>query len=234
MTTKEIKKIARIAGILYLSVAILAPLGDMVFRAGLVIQGDAAATASNIMASEGKYRLGFMSDLFTQVIHVFLVLFLYKLLKPINKNQAKIMLVLGLVSVPITMLNELNNIAPLLLLSGADYLNVFPADQLNALVTFFIDLRAQGVSISTIYWGLWLFPMGYLIFKSSYLPKYLGILLIIAGAGYLIDFVLFFLFPSLSISIVIFTFWGEVLFPLWLLIKGVRVEEWQKLTHESV
>ncbi|MCP4934842.1 MAG: DUF4386 domain-containing protein, partial [bacterium] len=82
MTTKEIKKIARIAGILYLAVAILAPLGDMVFRADLIVPGDAATTANNIMASEGLYRLGFVSDLITQTVQVFLVLFLYRLLKP--------------------------------------------------------------------------------------------------------------------------------------------------------
>ncbi len=230
MTTKEIKKIARIAGILYLAVAILAPLGDMVFRADLIVPGDATTTANNIMASEGLYRLGFVSDLITQTVQVFLVLFLYRLLKPVNKNQALLMLILGLVAVPITMLNELNQIVPLLLLSGADYLTAFTADQLQALVPLFLDLRVQGVSILYIFWGLWLFPMGYLIFKSGYIPKILGILLIIAGLGYLIEFVLFFLFPHLNASIKMFTFWGEVLLPLWLLIKGVNVEQWKKWT----
>ncbi len=230
MTTKEIKKIARIAGILYLAVAILAPLGDMVFRAGLIVPGDAATTANNIMVSERLYRLGFVSDLITQTVQVFLVLFLYRLLKPVNKNHALLMLILGLVAVPITMLNELNQIVPLLLLSGADYLTAFTADQLQALVPLFLDLRVQGVSILYIFWGLWLFPMGYLIIKSGYIPKFLGILLIIAGLGYLIEFVLFFLFPHLNASIKMFTFWGEVLFPLWLLIKGVNVEQWEKRT----
>ncbi len=230
MTTKEIKKIARIAGILYLAVAILAPLGDMVFRADLIVPGDAATTANNIMASEGLYRLGFVSDLITQTVQVFLVLFLYRLLKPVNKNHALLMLILGLVAVPITMLNELNQIVPLLLLSGADYLTAFTADQLQALAPLFLDLRVQGVSILYIFWGLWLFPMGYLIFKSGYIPKILGILLIIAGFGYLIEFVLFFLFPHLNASIKMYTFWGEVLLPLWLLIKGVNVEQWKKWT----
>jgi len=233
MTTKEIRKIARIAGILYLAVAFLAPLGDMVFRADLIVPGDVAATASNIMAYEWQYRLGFVSDLITQTVQVFLVLFLFKLLKPVNKNVALLMLVLGLVAVPISMLNELNTIAPLLLLSGADYLTAFTADQLQALVPLFLDLRLQGVSILYIFWGLWLFPMGYLIFKSGYIPKILGVLMIIAGLGYLIEFVLFFLFPQLDASIKMFTFWGEILFPLWLLIKGVNVEQWEKRTLVS-
>jgi len=233
MTTKEIKKIARIAGILYLAIAILAPLGDMVFRADLIVPGDAAATASNIMASEGQYRLGFVSDLITQTVHAFLALFLFKLLKPVNKNHAVLLAVLGLVSVPITMLNELNQIVPLLLLNGAETLTGFTAGQLQTLATLFLDLRVQGVSISYIFWGLWLFPMGYLIFKSGYIPKILGVLMIIAGFGYLIEFVLFFLFPQLDASIIMFTFWGEVLLPLWLLIKGVNVKQWEKHTLES-
>ena len=143
MTTKEIKKIARIAGILYLAIAILAPLGDMVFRADLIVPGDAAATASNIMASEGQYRLGFVSDLITQTVHVFLALFLFKLLKPVNKKHAVLLAVLGLVSVPITMLNELNQIVPLLLLNGAENLTGFTAGQLQTLATLFLDLRKR-------------------------------------------------------------------------------------------
>jgi len=233
MTTKEIKKIARIAGILYLAVAFLAPLGDMVFRAGLIVPGDAAATANNIIASEGLYRLGFVSDLFTQTIQVFLVLFLYRLLKPVNKNCAAVMVVLGLIAVPISMLNELNQIVPLLLLNGANYLTGFTADQLQALASLFLDLRVNGVSILYIFWGLWLFPLGYLISKSGYIPKILGILLIIAGFGYLIEFVLFFLFPHLDATIKMFTFWGEVIFPLWLLIKGVNVKAWEERALES-
>ena len=233
MTTKEIKKIARIAGILYLAVAFLAPLGDMVFRAGLIAPGDAATTAKNIMASEGQYRLGFVSDLITQTVQIFLVLFLFKLLKPVNENHAVLLLVLGLVGVPISMLNELNEIVPLLLLSGADYLTAFTAEQLQALATLFLDLRVHGVSILYIFWGLWLLPMGYLIFKSVYIPKFLGVLMIIAGCGYLIEFVLFFLFPNLDASIKMFTFWGEVLLPLWLVIKGVNADKWEERALES-
>lgn len=233
MTTKEIKKIARIAGILYLAIAFLAPLGDMVFRAGLIVPGDTAATASNIMAFEGQYRLGFVSDLITQTVQIFLVLFLFKLLKPVNENYAVLMLVLGLVGIPISMLNELNQIMPLLLLRGADYLTAFTTDQLQALVPLFLDLRVHGVSILYIFWGLWLFPMGYLIFKSGYIPKILGVLIIIAGCGYLIEFVLFFLFPNLDASIKMFTFWGEVLLPLWLVIKGVNADKWEERVLES-
>jgi hypothetical protein len=233
MTAKEIQRTARLAGLLYLSIAILAPIGDMFVRQSLIVPGDAATTAHNIAASEGLFRLGFVSDLVTQTIHVFLVLALFKLLKAVNKNQALLMVLLGLVGVPIAMLSALNQIAALLLSSGADYLTAFAPDQLQALVPLFLDLHEQGVFIAQIFWGLWLFPLGYLVFKSGYIPRILGVLLIIGGLGYLVDCLIVFLFPSFDVTISLFTFWGEVLLPLWLLIKGVNVEQWEKRALES-
>jgi len=236
MTIKETmnpNKTARIAGVLYLSIAFLAPFGEMFVRQSLIVPGDAATTASNIVASEGLFRLGFVSDLVVQIIHIFLVLALYNLLKPANKNHALLMVTLGLVGVPIAMLNELNQVASLHLSSGADYLAAFAPDQLQALVPLFLDLHEQGVFIAQIFWGLWLFPLGYLVFKSGYIPRILGILLIIGGLGYLIDCLTIFLFPNLDLTISPFTFWGEVLLPLWLLIKGVNVEQWEERALES-
>ena len=143
------------------------------------------------------------------------------------------MVVLVLVGVPIAMFNMLNQIAALLILSNADYLIVFPPEQLHAQVMLFLNLHEYGVFIAQIFWGLWLFPLGYLVFKSGYIPKILGILLIIAGFGYLIDVVIFFLFPTFDVTISQFTFIGELLLALWLLIKGVNVEEWEKIALES-
>ena len=143
------------------------------------------------------------------------------------------MVVLFLVSVPIAMLNMLNQFAALLLLSGADHLTVFTAAQLQALVPLFLDLHEQGVFIAQIFWGLWLFPLGYLVFKSGYIPRILGVLLIIAGIGYLIDSVTFFLFPNFDVTISLFTIWGELLFALWLLFRGVDVEQWEKRALDS-
>jgi hypothetical protein len=233
MATKEIQKTARIAGLLYLSIAILAPLGDMLVRQSLIVPGDAAATARNIAASEGLFRLGFVSDLVVQTIHVFLVAVLFTLLKPVNKNQALLMVFLGLLGVPIAMLSGLNLTAALLLSSRADYLTAFAPGQLQALVPLFLDLHEQGVFIAQIFWGLWLFPLGYLVFKSGYIPRLLGVLLIIGGFGYLIDCLIVFLIPSLDVTVSLFTFWGEVLLPLWLLIKGVKVEQWERRALES-
>jgi hypothetical protein len=199
----------------------------------LIVPGDAATTANNVLASESLFRLGVVSALITQTVQILLVLALYKLLKPVNRNLALLMVIFILLGVPIAMLNELNHFVVLLLLSGADYLTVFTADQLQALVPLLLDLHEHGIMIAHIFWGLWLLPMGYLIFKSGYIPRILDVLLIIGGFGYLIDFVTFLLFPDFDVTIAEFTFIGELLLPLWLLIKGVDVEQWEKRALES-
>jgi hypothetical protein len=199
----------------------------------LIVPGDAATTSNNIMTSESLFRLGIASALITQLLQIMVVLALYKLLKPVNKNLAALMVIFILVGVPIAMLSEASRFAALLLLSGADYLAAFTADQLHAQVMQFLDLREYGINIAGIFWGFWLFPMGYLVFKSGYIPRILGVLLIIGGFGYLIENFVIFLLPSFDVDIAIFTFWGEVLFPLWLLIKGVNVEQWEKRALES-
>jgi len=221
---------ARIAGLLYLT---MVPLGffGMFGHSNLIVPGDAATTVSNIKASELLFRFSIMSALVVQIVNILLVLVLYKLLRPVNRTHALLMVVFFLVSVPITMLNEVNQFAALKLLSDANYLAVFETDQLYAQVLLFLDLHEHGIHISGMFWGLWLFPMGYLVFKSDFLPKILGVLLIIGGVGYLADSIRFFFFPSFG-SIAIYTFWGELLLPLWLLIKGVNVEKWNKRALE--
>jgi len=225
-------KTARVAGILYLLVAVCGIFNAMYGPSSLIVSGDAATTVNNIMASESLFRLSILSDLIGQTAHIWLVLALYKLLKPVNNNHAVLMVVLGLLGVPIAMLNMLNQFAALLLLSGADYLTVITADQLQALVMFSLDLLNHGFMIAYIPWGLWLFPLGYLVFKSGYIPRILGILLIIGCFGYLIDFVTLLLFPNF-VEIRFFTFIGELLLPLWFLIKGVNVAQWEKRALES-
>ena len=224
-------KIARIAGFLYLA---MAPLGffGMYGHSSLVVPEDVSATIKNIVASESLFRLSIMSALIVQIINILLVLVLYKLLKPVHRNYALLMVVFILVAVPITMLNELNQFAVLMLLSGADYLSVFESEQLHAQVMFFLNLHEHGIKIASLFWGLWLFPMGYLVFKSGFLPSILGILLIIGSFGYLIDSIAFFFFPNFK-PIVLYTFWGELLLPSWLLIKGVNVEQWEKRAIEE-
>ena len=185
------------------------------------------------MASEGLFRLAIVTALMVQLVYIFLVLFLYKLLKPANQTLALLMAILVLVAVPIAMLNELNQFAVLLVSNGADYLTVFTADQLQALVPLFLDLHEHGIFIAQIFWGLWLIPLGYLIFKSGYIPRILGVLMILGGLGYVIDSFTFFVFPNFDVTVSEYTFLGEVLLPLWLLIKGVNIEQWEKRALES-
>jgi hypothetical protein len=230
MTTNEKtnpNKIARLAGILYIPPWILS-LVAIFLRQDLIVPGDAATTATNISTSEFVFSLSVVMDLIVQVVFIFLVLALYKLLKPVNKNQAVLMVVLFLVSVPIAMLNAVSHFAALLISSGADYLTAFPAEQVHALVPFFLELNEIGIYIAYIFWGLWLFPLGYLVYKSDFLPKILGIYLMISCFGYLIDFVTFFFIPDFGVSINMFTGWAELFLCLWLLIKGVNVEAWEK------
>ena len=235
MTTRTAKTSplvrARVAGFLYVIVNLPAPFVLIYLPSRLIARGDAAATANNIMASESLFRLGIVGILFNSIANIFLVLALYQLLKVVNKNMASLMVIFMLVAVPIGMLNELNNLAVLLLLSGADYLKVFTTEQLQALVYLFLRLHSQGLNIAQIFWGLWLFPMGYLVFKSGFLPRILGVLLIIACFGYVIQS--FAAFLGYNVSIIFFTSWGELLFLLWLLIKGVNVEQWEKHAAES-
>jgi hypothetical protein len=227
------QKTARVAGFLYLIIFCLALFAELFVRQSLIVPGDATTTANNIMASDGLFRIGIVSFLIEQMVFLLLPLVLYKLLKPVNKNIAALMVILVLVGIPIAMLNLLNQFAVLLLVSGADYLTAFEADQLHAQVMLFLDLYQHGIFIAKIFWGLWLFPLGYLVFKSGFLPRILGILLIISGLGYLIDDFMVLLLPNSGAILSLFAFIGEWLFALWLLIKGVNVEQWEKRALES-
>ena len=223
---------ARVAGFLYLIIFCLGIFGELFVRQSLIVPGDAATTVDNIMASESLFRLTLVTGLIRNTCLILLPLALYKLLKPINKTIALVMVILALVSVGIAMVNMTNDYAVLLLLSGADYLTAFGVDQLHAQVMFFLDLQTYGAFIPQ-FLSLWLILVGYLVFKSSFLPRILGILLIIGGLGFVIDSITFVLFPNFDVTISLFTFFGEIIFALWLLIKGVNVEEWEKRALES-
>jgi hypothetical protein len=177
---------ARAAGFLYLLLALSAPIGLLYVPGKLIVSENAAATADNIRASEGLFRIGIASELFHQIIGVFLVLALYRLFKAVNETHARQMVILGaLVSVPIVFVNVLNEIATLVLVKGADFLSVFEKPQLDALAYLFLRLHGQGIAVASIFWGLWLFPFGMLVIRSGFIPRVLGVLLMIAGVAYL-------------------------------------------------
>jgi hypothetical protein len=177
---------ARFAGFLYLLIALSAPIGLLVVPGKLIVSGNATATADNIRASEGLFRIGIASELIHQIICVFLVLALYRLFKAVNETHAKQLVILGaLVSVPIVFVNVLNEVATLILVKGADFLSVFEKPQLDALAYLFVRLHSHGINVASIFWGLWLFPFGMLVIRSGFIPRVLGVLLMIAGSAYL-------------------------------------------------
>jgi hypothetical protein len=224
----SLKKTARIAGFWYLLMAITGPIGLLYVPSKLIVPGDAAATANNIMASESLFRIGIVSNLLCQLAFIFLVLALYRLLKGVNQQHASLMVALVLVAVPIAFLNMLNPLAALLLLNGAGFLTVFEPNQLHALVMIFLNLQEHGNIIAQIFWGLWLFPFGWLVIKSGFFPRILGVLLIIACFGYLAHSLTFLLFPHYEAIVSSYATMseaiGEFSMVLWLLIKGVNVQ----------
>ncbi len=231
----SIKNIARTAGFLYL-LMIVTLMVSSVIRSKLIVLGDAAATASNIMASEWLFRFDFIDEVLCGVFFLLAAWALYVLLKPVNKNLALLFVLVNLGGVAIQCFNMLNLFAVVLLLSGADYLKVFQVDQLQALAMLFINLYTNGFMIAQIFYGTWLLPLGYLIYKSGFLPRILGILLILDFVGVLIWFFQFFLFPGYSVITypgLAVSFIAEVSLTLWLLTKGVNVEEWKKRALES-
>lgn len=222
------QKTARVAAIVFLIIFFQGMSAELFIRPDIIVAGDAAATVNNIVASESLFRLSLVSDLIRQMFMLFLVLVLYKLLRPVNKSVTLLMIIFALISIPIMMLNELNHFAALLLATDADYRTAFGVDQLNSLVMLFLDLRHYGTFIPGVF-SLWLFLLGYLVFKSGFLPRILGILLMIGGVCYSAQSVLFFLYPNFDTMLLgLFAFIGEFIFYLWLLIKGVNVEQWDK------
>lgn len=178
-------KAARVAGALYLSLVVTAPLSLIYIPRTLIVTGNATATAKHILAHEVLFRLGIVADLISTVIFIFLVMALYRLLSGVNKTHASLMVILALVSVAIGFMNVLNNIAALTLFRGSDFLAVFEKPQLDALAMLFLHLHGQGNVINGIFWGLWLFPFGVLVMRSGFLPRILGVLLIVNCFAYL-------------------------------------------------
>ena len=213
------------AGFLYFIYIVIHISANVIGRSKLIVYGDAAATAQKIMASEWQFRIGFLSDLLSAVLFLLTAWALYVLLKPVNKNLALLFLLLNLGGVAIQCFSDLNLYASLLLLSGADYLKVFQADQLQALAMLFLYLYKNGFMMAQIFYGAWLFPLGYLVFKSGFLPRILGIVLMIHCVAWLMTFLQTFLFPGYeAITYLSYPlgFIAEFGLTLWLLIKGVK------------
>jgi len=205
---------------------IVAIFGEF-FLPAFMVPGDAAATARNINASELIYRIGILTGFVTHIIFIFLVVILYKLLKDVDKSHAMLMVLLVSIGVAVALANLLNKFAPIVLLSGGDYLSVFTKAQLNALTLGFLRLHSNGTIVVTAFWGLWLFPFGILVIKSGFLPRILGFLLIVTGFAYLMSSVTSIVLPEYGhvvSRIMMPLYFGEVPIIFWLLIKGAKVQ----------
>jgi hypothetical protein len=216
--------VARLAGLFYLIFILTFVLAAYV-RSQIIVSGDAAATAHNISTSELLFRSGFVIEIVSALFFVLAAWALYVLLKPVNKDLALLFLLLNLGGAAVECINMLNLFAAIQLLSGADYLNVFSADQLQAQALSYLDLYASGIVLAQIFFAAWLLPLGYLVYRSGFLPKLLGILLIIDFFGDMSWFLQFFMlpgYPVISYPGLALSFIAEISLTLWLLFKGVK------------
>ena len=232
------KKTARAAGLLYLIIAVC---GGFAFFAGyenLMVSGNAAETVNNILGSESIFRVGLAGDAFTFLGEIALTMLLYNLFKPVDKTLSWIAAFARLAMTAMIGMNLLNKLMALHLLSSADYLTVFSTEQLYAFAQLFLTAYGFGSLIWGIFFALHLLIIGYMIIRSGYFPKVLGVLFLFASFGYGVDSFGQFLFPQFEAVynvIILATVPAELAFAVWLLIKGLNVEQWQQrmLTPEA-
>jgi len=216
---------ARTAGFLYLIIIVFGIFSEVFIRGSLIVEGDATATAANILAAEGLFRFGFAADLIMLLSDVAIAILFYVLLKQVSKTLALMAAAFRLTQAAILGFDVLNYYASFLLVNGVGYEKSFNPDQLNTMALFFLDLHSHGYDLGLIFFGLSSLVLGYLIIKSSYFPSILGYGIIAAGAVYLAGSFTLFLFPDYIYYIepvYIIPLVAETSFCLWLIFKGVR------------
>jgi hypothetical protein len=218
---------ARFAGFLYLIIIVFGISSEVFIRSGLIVTGDASATADNILASQSLFRIGFVSDSIMLLADVAIAIIFYVLLKPVSKILSLTAAAFRLMQAAILGFNLLNYYSALLLLSGTEYLAAFEGKDLNSLAMFFLDMHSHGYDLGLIFFGVSNFILGYLVIKSNYFPVLLGYGLIGAAFVYLLGSYIHFVFPnqvSLIGPIYVIPLLAELSFCLWLLVKGVRTQ----------
>ena len=219
---------ARLAGLGYLILAICGGFAEFGVRQRFVVPGDAAATAQNLLANATMWRFGIVAELIGQVVFVFIVFALFDLLKVVHRKRAVTMVTLVLIAVTITTLNLVNQAAALIVLDGGAWTAAIDPAQREALSMLFLDLHGFGYGVvAQVFFGLWLVPLGVLIWQSRFIPRFVGGLLIVAGAGYLVDVVLGAMMATPPIVVSEFTFVGELLLMGWLLVRGLNARKFQ-------
>jgi len=223
---------ARITGLLYLAVIVAGIIAQMVIGGKIIVEGDAATTAANILAHKDLFRSGFTVYLIEMTCQIAQVVLFYILLKPVNRNVALVALTFNLIGCTIKTLSRLFYIAPLLMLGDAPYMGAFNTEQLQTLALFLLNVNNMAAGIALPFFGVSAFINGYLIFQSGFLPRFLGVLSMLGGLGWVT-----YLYPPLGNQlfpfIILVALIGSASQILWLLIKGVHVENWEKLVFES-
>ncbi|HEY6487468.1 MAG TPA: DUF4386 domain-containing protein [Candidatus Cybelea sp.] len=218
---------ARVAGVLYLAIIAIGVTGLLYVPSVVYVSGNAAATAHSLVAHENLFRAGIFLELCGATLEIFLVLALYGLLGGVDRSLAILMVILGLMDVPIFFVNALNSFGALLFAGGADFLSAFSEPQRQAMAMLFLKLHHDGEIVNEVFWGLWLLPFGMLVYKSGFLPRFLGVWLILNCFAYLAQSVAGILLPQYAqtvASVAAPLQFGEIALTLWLLIMGVNVK----------
>jgi len=227
--TSSPKKTARIAGLWYLLLVIVGIYGLKFVQSQIIVEGNSVATTNNIVAHEFIFRTGIFSNIIGNIIFIFLVLALHRLLKPVNEHWAKLMVVLVLVQIPVSFVIELFNYTSLMISKG-EVLKSLSAIQKQDFAALFLTIHNYGLAFLEIFWGIWLIPLGLLVFWSGFIPRLIGVLLILGGAAYMADSFAFLLLPGADLFVskfIIIASLGEIAIMLWLLIFGVKVKQAQ-------
>ncbi|MFN7941072.1 MAG: DUF4386 domain-containing protein [Thermoanaerobaculia bacterium] len=221
-----LKKTAHVAGLLYLLVVIAGPIVLIYVPGKIYVAGDAAATVGNILAHESLYRFNIFLGLVSELLFLAVVLTLYQLLKGVQREVAAVMVLLILLDVPLALLGSANEVATLAFARGADFLSVFDQPQRDALATLLIQIDREGVLVSEMFWGLWLLPLAWLIYRSGFLPRFLAVWLALNGLAYVAISSTGILLPQYLHRVSQLAtplLFGEMALMLWLLIVGARV-----------
>jgi len=223
---------ARLCGALYLYIIVAGMFAELFVRSKLIVPTDAAATASNIMANEFLFRLGFSGELLHLAFDVVVAVLLYALLRPVDRNIALLAALMRFACDIVLAVASLSHFAALKLFADAEYLKTFTPDQLHTLALVALKLHGDGYAISLVFFGFACLALGYLIFRSGFLPKTIGALMAVAGACYLVNSFTHFLSPAFGATLfpAIFVpiFVAELSLAVWLTVKGVNVAEWDR------
>jgi len=222
-----LKRTARLAGLLYVLVALLTPFVLFYVPSQLYVPGDASATVGRISANQDLFVAAIVVGLVSELLFVSVILLLYRLLKAVDEPLALVMVVLIMLQVPLAILGLGNEVATLQFIRGGEFLNVFDEPQRNALAMLMINVDRQGVLISQVFWGLWLLPLGVLAFRSRFIPRLLGVWLVLNGLAYVALSAIGLVMPEYRASafnIAVPLMFGELALAMWLLIVGIRVK----------